>query len=296
MRSLFVLVLFASTLPAAEPTLAESIEPIAKAHKGQIAIAVKHLGTGESFVRNGDDVMQTASLIKLAVMAATYAEADAGRLDLTTTLTLTKDDKVQGAGILTDHFSDGATFSLRDAIRLMIRYSDNTATNMVIDKIGLQGVNDWTKSKGLPETRINGKVFKGTATTLDPERLKKYQLGSTSPNETIKLLEMIHAGTAAKPESCNAMIAHLKANDDRDMLLRELPENFVAAHKTGATNRVRTDAGILYVPTKGDAKKLQPVAVCVMTGENQDTRWIKANDAEIAIGKIGKVVHDHFAK
>jgi beta-lactamase class A len=281
-------------LLAAEPTLEARIKPIADAHKGKITIAVKHLETGESYVRNGDEVLQTASLIKIAVMAATYHQADEKKLDLTTMLTLKKDDKVQGAGVLTDHFSDGASFSIRDAIRLMIRYSDNTATNMVIDQSGLKIINEWTESKGLHETRINGKVFKGAATTLDPERLKKYQLGSTSANETITLLEMIHKGTAAKPDSCQAMIAHLKANDDKLMLLRDLPENFVAAHKTGATNKVRTDAGIFYFPDASDKKKTHPVAVCVLTNENEDVRWIKDNDAELTVAKIGLAVYQYF--
>jgi beta-lactamase class A len=278
----------------AGPTLEQRIKPIADAHKGEIAVAIRHLETGESYVLNGDAVMQTASLIKLAIMATAYAEADAGRVDLRKMLTLSADDKVQGAGILTDHFSVGTQLSVRDAIRLMIRYSDNTATNMVIDQVGLKTVTDWTKANGMPETRLNGKVFKGAKTTLDPERLKKYQLGSTSPNETIKLLELIHTHKAAKAESCQAMVEHLKQNDDKDMLLRFLPENFVAAHKTGATNRVRTDAGIFFFPDRADAKKSHPVAVCVLTGENGDTRWIKEHTAEIIIGQIGKAVYDHF--
>lgn len=294
--STFICFTFLVTASAADPTLESRIKPITEAHKGKVAVAVKNLESGESYSLNGDDVMQTASLIKLAIMAASYAQADAKALDLTKMVTVTKDDKVQGAGILTDHFSDGATLSTRDLVRLMIRYSDNTATNMVLDQVGIKTVNEWTKKMGLPETRINAKVFKGSTTSVDPERTKKYSLGSTSPNETIKLLELIHSNKAASAESCTAMLGHLKANDDKQQLVRYLPAGTVVAHKTGATNQVRTDAGIIYVPTKADKKKLLPIAICVMTNENEDQRWILDNAGQVTIAKIGKAVYDHFQK
>lgn len=283
-------------LHAAEPSLESRIKPIAEAHKGKIAVAVKDLDSGESYVLNGDEVMQTASLIKTAIMAATYARADDKALDLNRMVTLTKTDKVLGAGILTNHFSDGATFCIRDAIRLMIRYSDNTATNLVLDQVGIKTVNEWTKKMGIPETRINAKVFKGSTTSVDPERTKKYSLGSTSANESIKLLELIHTNKAASAESCREMLGHLKANDDKEQLVRFLPAGTVVAHKTGATNQVRTDAGILYVPTKADAKKTRPIAVCVLTNENADQRWVIDNAAQVTIANIGKAVYEHSNK
>lgn len=290
--------MFLCVLPVlgSEPTLESRIKPIAEAHKGKIAVAVKDLDSGESYVLNGDEVMQTASLIKTAIMAAAYARADEKALDLHRMVTLTNADKVQGAGILTDHFSDGATFCIRDAIRLMMRYSDNTATNLVLDQVGIKTVNEWTKKMGLPETRINAKVFKGSTTSVDPERTKKYSLGSTSANESIKLLELIHSNKAASTESCQAMLGHLKANADKELLVRFLPAVTVVAHKTGATNQVRTDAGIIYVPTKADAKKTRPIAICVLTNENTDQRWGIDNAGQVTIATIGKAVYEHFSK
>lgn len=291
----------ALTAVAAEPTLESRLKPIADKHKGKVAVAVKNLATGDGYALNADEVMQTASLIKLAVMVEAYRQADAKKVDFAKTLTLTKDDKVPGAGVLTDHFSDGATFPLKDAVRLMIVFSDNTATNMVLDQIGIKSVNDTTKELGLPETRINAKVFKGSTTSVDPERTKKYSLGSTSANECVKVLELIHTGKAASSESCQAMLGHLKANDDKEQLVRDLPPGTVVAHKTGATNQVRTDAGIIYVPDpthtpkEKEAKRTIPVAVCVLTNENQDQRWVRDNAGQVTIGEIGKAVYDHFA-
>lgn len=284
-----------------EPTLESRIKPIAEAHKGQVAVAVKNLVTGEAFALNADEVMQTASLIKVAVMVEAYRQADDKKIDLNKTLTLTKDDKVQGAGILTQHFSDGATFPLRDAVRLMIVYSDNTATNMVLDQVGIRSVNETTAAVGLPETRINAKVFKGSTTSVDPERTKKYQLGSTTANETLKLLELIHTGKAASAEACKAMLGHLEKNDDKEQLVRFLPPGTKAAHKSGATNQVRTDAGIIYVPDpthtlkEKEPRKTIPVAVCVLTNANEDQRWVIDNAGQVTIATVGKAVYDHFA-
>jgi beta-lactamase class A len=298
-----ILLVSLCALPAlcAEPTLEQRIKPHIDGHKGKVAVAVKNLATGESYSRNADEVMQTASLIKLAIMVEAYRQADEKKVDLSKTLTLTKDDKVPGSGVLTEHFSDGATFTLRDAVRLMIVFSDNTATNMVLDQVGIKSVNETTKALGIPETRINSKVYKRSSSSVDLARSEKYQLGSTSANETLKLLELIHTGKAASAEACQTMLGHLEKNDDKELLVRFLPPGTKAAHKTGATNRVRTDAGILYVPDpthtpkEKEAKRTIPVAVCVLTNENEDQRWVLDNAAQLTIASIGKAVYDHYA-
>ena len=123
--------------PAHAADLEARIAPLVKDHKGKVAVAVKHIRTGETFYLNADTAMPTASLIKLPVMVETYWQVKEEKVKLDATLTLKKEDKVPGSGVLTQHFSDGATFQLRDAVRLMIAHSDNTATNMVIDQIGL---------------------------------------------------------------------------------------------------------------------------------------------------------------
>src|SRR5438445_9626884 len=107
MVSFLVLTLFCNADPAT-PTLESRLALLAKAHKGKVAIAVKHFTTGETYTLNADEVMPTASLIKLAVMAEVYQQAEDGKIKLDDTVTLRKEDRVQGSGILTDHFSDGA--------------------------------------------------------------------------------------------------------------------------------------------------------------------------------------------
>ena len=127
---------------------------------------MKNLKTGESYEYNADQPMPTASLIKLPVMIAVYNAVDKGELSLDEVIELKKDDQVPGSGVLTSHFSPGTKISLRDAIHLMIVYSDNTATNLVLDKFGLPATNEYMDKLDCPETRINSKVFRSD-TSID---------------------------------------------------------------------------------------------------------------------------------
>ena len=113
MRLLVLAFVAVCAAPTSAADLEARIAPLVKEHKGKVAVAVKHLKTGDSFYLNADTAMPTASLIKLPVMVEAYWQAKEEKVKLDTTLTLKKDDKVPGSGILTSHFSDGATFPLR---------------------------------------------------------------------------------------------------------------------------------------------------------------------------------------
>jgi beta-lactamase class A len=298
-NAMFVALVVGTFLLAEAPksdTLEAKVREIAKTHKGKIAVAMKNLETGESFAIDGDEQMATASLIKMQIMVEAYWQSLEKKVDLNKTLTLTKDDKVPGSGILTSHFSDGATFSLRDAVRMMIVFSDNTATNMVLDQVGIENVNARMDQLSFPKTRINAKVYKGSTTSVDPAMTKKFGLGSTTANESLKMLELLHTGKVVDANSCKTMIDHMKANDDKEMMVRFLPEGTSTARKTGAVSNARTEAGILYVPTKADKKKTIPVALCVLTNENEDKSWSIDNAAQVVISKIAKEVFFNFHK
>ena len=283
--ALAAVALIASPLPAAD--LESRVAPLAKAHKGKVAVAVKHLKTGEEFYLNADEAMPTASLIKLPIMVEAYWQAKEEKVDLGKKLTLTKDDKVQGSGILTGHFSDGATFPLKDAVRLMIVFSDNTATNMVLDQIGIPSTNTRMEALGFKNTKVNAKVFKGSTTSIDKARTDKYGLGSATAKEMVGLLELLDAGKVVSADACKEMLDHLKACDDKEKMTRLLPAGTVVAHKTGSVNVSKTDAGIVYT-------KSGPVALCVLTDGNDDKRWVPDNAAQVLIAKIAREVYDHF--
>lgn len=269
--------------------LQTKLETLAKAHKGKVAIAVKHLDTGESFFLNADEPLPTASLIKLPVMIEVYQQVAEGTLKLSDPVTLRKEDKVQGSGILTDHFSDGATFPLRDAVRLMIVFSDNTATNLVLDKIGIKATADRMEAWGFPNTKIHAKVFRGSTTSVFPERTKQFGLGSTTAREMIGLLEKLHHGKLVSPEACKEMLEHLKKCEDKEKFPRFLPAKTVIAHKTGSVSDARTDAGIIWTPNG-------PVALCVLTAANEDKTFRADNAGNLLCAKVAKEVYEHFAR
>jgi beta-lactamase class A len=292
LRKLTIALLMLTFLPGAlmaqEKTLAARLLPLIQAHHGKVAVAVKQLDGGETFYHDGDEEMPTASLIKFMIMLEVYLQVAEEKVKLSDMLTLREKDKVPGSGILTYHFSEGATFSLRDATRLMMVFSDNTATNLVLDKIGLPSTNKRMEAWGYKGTRLNAKVYLGAKTSLDPERTKKFGLGSTTARETIMMLDRVHQGKVVSPEVCKEMLGHMKKCDDKLKLKRFLPPDLEVAHKSGTVEGARTDAGILYLPSG-------PVAICVLTAQNQDKAWKDDNEANVLIGRVAQQVVEHYA-
>src|SRR5207245_2255562 len=127
-------------------------------------------------------------------------------------------DKVPGSGILQD-LSTGLRPSLEDAMTLMITLSDNTATNLVLDKVGVENVNRRMQSLGLPGTKVFRKVFKSLDRPLTDEE-KEFGLGSTTPKEMVKLLTMIERKQVVDAAACDKMLAILKKQRDQEKIPR----------------------------------------------------------------------------
>lgn len=269
---------------------ADSLEsrllPLIEAHRGKVAVAVKNLDTGEAYAYRADEPMTTASLIKFPIMVEAYRQAAEKQVDLDAPVTLTKADKVPGSGILTEHFSDGATFPLRDAVHLMIAYSDNTATNLVLDRIGIGATAATMDKMGYPNTKAHSKVFRRD-TTIDLERSKRFGIGSTTAGEMVRLCEALHKGELVDPAASAEMRKHLESCDDRDKFPRFLPSETRIAFKTGSVDASKTAAGIIDTPGG-------PVAVCVLTEDNQDRRWVADNAGNRLCADVARVVYDYF--
>ncbi|MEY4567467.1 MAG: D-alanyl-D-alanine carboxypeptidase DacB precursor, partial [Planctomycetota bacterium] len=260
--------------------------PLIKEHRGEVGIAIKNLETGETFKYRSDVVMPTASLIKLPVLIELYRQSLSGSVSLSKMITVQESDKVPGSGILTDHFKAGTQIPLETAARLMVTYSDNTATNLVLDQIGLASVAKTMADMGLPETQIHAKVFRRD-TSIAPERSQKFGLGSTTADDMLTLLERIHKRELISPEACEAMLAHLATCDDDTKLRRALPKTVKVFHKTGAVSDCRTDAGLFKTPAGW-------LAMVVLTAKNEDHRWTEDNAAEIFCGNVGDIAYRWF--
>ncbi|AMV34515.1 D-alanyl-D-alanine carboxypeptidase DacB precursor [Pirellula sp. SH-Sr6A] len=266
--------------------LASQFDPLIRNHQGEVAVAIKNLDTGELYQHNETTVMPTASLIKFPVLVELYRQVDAGNLRLDRLVTLQDSDKVPGSGILTDHFQSGSQIPLETIARLMIRYSDNTATNLVLDQIGMENTSKTMLQLGFRETRLHSKVFRRD-TSVAPERSQKYGLGSTTAAEMLGLLELLHAKMLVSEKASEQMLTHLASCEDDSKLVRDLPKAVKSFHKTGSVNDVRTDAGLFQTP-KGT------LAIVVLTAKNQDTSWGNANAAELLCAKIGSTAYEWF--
>lgn len=270
----------------AESGLAGRLQPLIDGHEGTVTVAVKHLKTGEAFDHDAEKPMPTASLIKMPIMVEAYRQAEAGELDLDTMLTLRDEDKVPGSGVLTKHFSQGVNLSVRDCIRLMIAHSDNTATNMVIDRIGLASTSRTMESLGLSQTKLHAKVFRRD-TSIFPERSRRFGLGSSTAREIVWLLERLYQRKLVSARASEAMLEHLFACESENKIKRFLPEETKAAHKGGSVSAARCDAALIESPGG-------PIALCVMTADNKDRRWSRENAGDLLCARIGRRVYDYF--
>jgi serine-type D-Ala-D-Ala carboxypeptidase (penicillin-binding protein 5/6) len=268
-------------------SISEAVLPLLKDYQGDVAVAVYHFESNSHWSVRGDVVMPTASLIKLPVMVEAYRQVAAGKVRLDQRIELKKEDMVQGSGILTSHFSPGTTISLRDAIRLMIVYSDNTATNLVVDAIGLPSTTAAMKELGYPETQLHSKVFRRDV-SIAPERSEKYGLGSTTAIDMVNLVTRLKRGELATPEATAAMLDHMVNCDDKSRFPLLLPSTVKVAHKTGSVTRVRTDAGLLMGPGC-------TIALCVLTDNNKDIRWTDDNAGNKLSADIAKNVYELLA-
>lgn len=266
--------------------LEESLAELFANHRGKISAAFKHLENGQTLEFEADRPMPTASLIKLPLMIASYQAANEGKVDLDEMITLKEEDKVPGSGVLTNNFSAGLKLSLYDAVRLMIAYSDNTATNLVADAVGLTATRDLMHKLDCPETQLHSKVYRRD-TSIDPERSQQFGLGSTTAAEMISLLERLYADELVDADSCKAMREHLYACDDTSKIPRYLPAEAKVAHKTGAVSATRCDAGVIESPAG-------PIAFCFLSTENEDNSWSNENEAELVGAEFGRMIYGYF--
>src|SRR5215831_1523489 len=158
--------------------------------KGKVYLFAKNLDTGQIYSYQGDERVRTASTIKIAVMIEVWARVAEGKSKWTDELDLTKAARYSGSGILPE-ISDGLRLTLQDCVRLMMLLSDNTATNMVLDYLTTDAVNDRMNSLGFKATRIMRRVGGGGESKegrLD-DNLKRFGLGATSPHEMVQIME-----------------------------------------------------------------------------------------------------------
>jgi beta-lactamase class A len=262
-------------------SIRDSLERRIARHQGTAGMAVIDLRTDDTLAIAGDEPFPSASLIKVPLLVEVMAQVERGRLRLDDPIVLLEIDKQPGSGVL--HLLDAPHhLTVRDAAALMIALSDNTATNLLIDKVGIRPVNERMDSLGLPRTTLHSKTFlRSTSIAMDSSAV--WGLGVTTPLEMTRLLAMIRREEVVSPEASRTMLSLLEDQFYGSGLPRYLPPGSVA-HKTGDLDASRHDCGVVITD---DAE----YAICVMTKENQDTSWAIDNEAHVLIAEIARTVH-----
>src|SRR5687767_6880276 len=179
----------ALALRADTTSLRRTLDSLADAHHGIVGYSVVNIETGERLHRRGDEPFSSASLIKVPVLVTVFDLIDQDSLSLDDKLTLLEIDQVGGSGTL-QYMRPGLVLTVHDAAWLMTIISDNTATNLLVDRIAARRV--WRKMEalGLPRTKIHGRSMDPIA-RVDWDSGAKYGLGVTTPNEMARLFELL---------------------------------------------------------------------------------------------------------
>ena len=283
----FSVVLLLIALSARGSDLETRLKQLADSHQGKVALYAKNLATGEAVSLDPQRPVQTASVIKLALMLQAFEQIKAGKLKLSAPLVLTKDNQVGGSGIL-NIMDPGLSLTVKDTITLMITLSDNTATNMLIDAVGLKPTNEMLARMRLTNTYFYKKVFKPAEGPMPPDQ-KQFGLGKTTAQEIAMLMESIYRCDLGDRQLCLQMITILRNQQDRAMVPRYLQSNDSSeelspiADKTGALDDVRNDVALVYT-------KHGPIVISIFTYDNGDKSWTPENKAEILIGRMAQAI------
>lgn len=260
-------------------SLRRVLDSIADAHQGIVGYSVIDLESGARVERRGNETFPTASLIKVPILVTVFDLVANGRLSLDDPLTVLKIDQVPGSGVI-QYLHNGTVLTVNDAAWLMTTISDNTATNLLLDRIIIRRV--WAKmdSLGLKQTRVHSKSFlRNSSVAMDSS--VKYGLGVTTPNEMARLFELMARGKAVNTAADSTMLGILEHNND-ETLLQRFAGGARAAHKTGATDAVRTECSLFYLRNR--------VVACVMTKENKDQRWVLDTEPQLTMANMGKAI------
>jgi beta-lactamase class A len=245
---------------------------------GVAGYAIRDLTTGDSFYLNADLVFPTASSIKLAVLLELMRQAQEGKLSLDEKHTVRRAETTVGDDepILAMLGDGTVTMSLRDIATFMVVLSDNSATNILIDRVGLDNVNLETARLGLRETHLRRKM-------IDIEAARQGRENVSTPREMMTLVEKVHAGKVLDPVHTRDYFSFLALPKD-SLFHKALPSTVTIEDKPGALDAVRCDTGIIEV-------KGHPFAISVMT--TYDSANAKG---ERAVREITRLAYDYFSR
>ena len=292
-----------SALRAQEDTALETqLQTLVQAHHGNVTLFARDLNSGKTVAMHADTPVPTASVIKLTVLFEALKQIQEGKAHFDDRLTLTKENQVEGSGVLT-FFDVPQTLTLKDVLTMMVIVSDNTATNMAIDHLGLKNIDDRIQWLALKDTWLYKKVSLPPVGPV-PADQKQFGLGKTTAREMADVMERFATcklnapGNETKPTEsdqklCTAAMHMLKNQFYRNSIPRFLETldttegESKIANKTGALDEVRNDVGVVLA-------KNGPVVISIFTYGNQDKSWTPDNGAEVLMANLARVIIDRW--
>jgi len=285
MRIVSCILLFVATLTAQTSTsaakqqilwdkLAATISAADQKLDGVMGIAIEDLTTGQKFLLHADEVFPQASSIKIAVLVELYRQAQSGRVKLTDLYTVQASDLVADSYIMSGLTPGITQITLRDLATMMVAVSDNSATNVLIDRIGMANVNVMLDSQGLAKTRLRRKMMDLKAASEGRENV-------STPSEMMTLLDNLYRGKLLSKELTDDLF-NVLSTPKSSFIPRDLPEGTKIANKPGELEGVRNDSGIIFVENR-------PYILCAMTTYLQNER-----DGELAISEISAAAYRLF--
>jgi beta-lactamase class A len=290
----------ASALAQRDASLETQLRGMIESYPGKVALFAKDLTSGKMVAIDADKPVQTASVIKLTVLYTALEQVRAGRVHLDDKITLNKKDQVQGSGMLM-FLDTPVTLTFKDVLTMMIIVSDNTATNLAIDHLGLKTIDDQIVSIGLKDTWLYKKVYTPAEGPM-PADQAQFGLGKTTAREMASVMQRFVAcdlnppGTNAKPtpvdeQLCAVAMHMLKSQFYRESIPRYLEtvdtseQDTAIANKTGALDAVRNDVGVVFA-------RHGTIVLSLFTYDNKDQSWTVDNEGEVLMARFAKTIVD----
>ena len=287
--------------------LAGEVERLAAETGGIVGVSATQLGSGRHIGYREDEPFPTASVIKLPLLVTLYADAIGGRIDLAERMIYDGDAKVAGSGVL-QYLDDGLNPTLRDLAVLMMSVSDNTATDLLLDRVGKSRIEGTMDAYGLPSIRIPFDIREMLMELVDMDhskpggydelrRLLRLSVGSggrsmvpgqadrSTPADMCRLLELIESRAILDADACSAIVELMKRIQSGTRIPGLLPKGTVVAHKTGSYRRLRNDVGIVYAPNG-------PYTVAIFARELARDNV----DDDRALAQISLAIYEEFAR
>lgn len=260
--------------------LESTINDIDRNLDGVLGVAIEDLSTGQRFLLHGDSIFPQASSIKIAVLAELYRQAhlssqgESGKAKLTDLYTVRAVDLVQDSDIMGGLTPGVTQLTNRDLATMMVAVSDNSATNVLIDRLGMENVNALLDSLALHNTKLRRKMMDVKAAAEGRENI-------STPQDMLTLLEKIYLEKVLNKEMAADFFKMLSTHKG-SFIPRDLPDGLRIANKPGELEAVRNDSGIVFLQNR-------PYIICVMT-----TYLVRERDGEEAIAKISAAAYRYF--